>query len=154
MKKMFFAVMALVMLCACKGEREYLEFRGLSMGMSAKAMCDSLQLKGFELDTTLTDDQTIVMNNVKELCRLDIMQHNDTITDIIESYAATYNDSTTGIYNRLHKEFTDLYGWANMKHDADLHKEADFRTGKGGLTLILHNTYTPTVSIHYTTEEK
>ncbi len=154
MKKLLFAMMALVTLCACKGEREYLDFRGLSMGLSAKVMCDSLKQKGFELDTTLTDEQTIVMNNAKELCRLDIVQHNDTITDIIESYAATYNDSTTGIYKRLHKEFTDLYGWANMKHDADLHKEADFRTGKGGLTLILHNTYTPTVSIHYTTEEK
>lgn len=155
MKKMIFAVMAFVMLCACKGEREYLDFRGLSMGMSAKAMCDSLQLKGFEVDTSLTDEQTLVLNNAKELCRVDIVQHNDTITDIMESYTATYNDSTTGIYERLHKEFTDQYGWANMKHNADLHKEAAFRTnGKGGLTLILHNTYTPTVSIHYSIDEK
>jgi hypothetical protein len=155
MKKLLFAMMALVTLCACKGEREYLDFRGLSMGLSAKVMCDSLKQKGFELDTTLTDEQTIVMNNAKELCRLDIVQHNDTITDMIESYSATYNDSTTEIYQRLHKEFTELYGWANMKHNADLHKEAAFQTGgKGKLTLILHNTYTPTLSIHYSTEDK
>lgn len=154
MKKMIFAVMAIALLSACKGEREYLDFRGLSMGMPVKAMCDSLIQRGFEVDTVLTDDQTIVMNNAKELCRLDIAQRNDTITDIMESYAASYNDSTIEIYERLHKEFTDQYGWANMKHNADLHKEAAFRTnGKGGLTLILHNTYTPTVSIHYSINE-
>jgi hypothetical protein len=155
MKKMFFAAMAIVMLCACKGEREYLEFRGLSLGMSAKAMCDSLLARGFVLDSALTDEQTYVLNNAEDLSRVDIVQMNDTITDVLESYTATYNDSTTQIYERMHKEFTDLYGWANMKHNADLHKEAAFRTnGKGGLTLILHNTYSPTMSVRYSRDEK
>ncbi len=154
MKKLLLAFVAIISLCACNGEREYLDFRGLSMGMPAKGMCDSLQARGFVLDTTLTDEQTFVLTNAKELSRIDIHQVNDTITDILESYSASYNDSTIAIYERLHKEYTELYGWANMKHNADLHKEAAFNTnGKGGLTLILHNTYSPTMSIHYSINE-
>ena len=154
MKKLIFAVMAVVALCACNSEREYLEFRGLSLGMSAKSMCDSLQSRGFALDTNLTDDHTYVLQNAQDLARVDIVFNNDTISDVIESYTATYNDSTTAIYNQRHKEYTDQYGWANMRKDADLHKEAQFQTkGKGGLLLILHNTYYPSVSIRYSTEE-
>ena len=155
MKKLILAVVAIVALCACKGEREYLEIRGLSLGMSAKAMADSFQAKGFVVDTNLTDQTVFVLNNPSENCRIDIMMHNDTISDVLESYTASYNDSTTRLYEEKHKEFTDLYGWSNMNHNADLHKEAVFQTnGKGGLTLILHNTYSPTMSIHYAVDDK
>ena len=153
MKKLFLVVMGIVALCACKGEREYLDFRGLSMGMPAKAMCDSLLARGFELDSNLTDENVFVLTNAEDHSRVDIKFVNDTINDILESYAASYNDSTIGIYNARHKEYTDRYGWCNMKRNADLHKEANFQVGdKGGLMLILHNTYSPTVSIHYSTE--
>ncbi len=154
MKKLFFACMAIITLGACQGEREYLDFRGLSMAMSAKAMCDSLQTRGFELDTNLTDETTYVLHNAKDLSRVDIVFRNDTISDILESYTASYNDSTTKIYRELHKQFTDTYGWSNMIHDSDLHREAQFNTGgKGGLILNLHNTYSPTLTIRYSTEE-
>ncbi len=147
-------MMAIVALSACKGEREYLDFRGLSMGMSAKSMCDSLQNRGFELDTNLTDNSTYVLRNAEDLSRVDIVFHNDTISDILESYTASYNDSTTGIYQELHKKYTELYGWSKMIHDSELHREAQFQTkGKGGLVLNLHNTYSPTMTIHYSTEE-
>jgi hypothetical protein len=153
MKKLIFAVMAVVALCACNSEREYLDFRGLSLGMSAKAMCDSLIERGFALDSNLTDETVYILTNSKEQCRVDIAMHNDTISNVLESYEATYNDSTTAIYNARHKEFSDLYGWANMKHNSDLHKEANFQVGdKGGLVLILHNTYSPTVSIRYSVD--
>ena len=154
MKKMIFAFMAVIALCACKGEREYLDFRGLSLGMSAKAMCDSLLERGFALDSTLTDNSVYVLFNNQENARVDISMHNDTISDVLESYEASYNDSTLGIYNARHKEFTELYGWANMKHNGDLHKEANFQVGdKGGLELILLNTYSPTVSVRYSVDQ-
>ncbi len=154
MKKMIFAFMAVIALCACKGEREYLDFRGLSLGMSAKAMCDSLLERGFALDSNLTDNSVYVLFNNQENARVDITMHNDTISDVLESYEASYNDSTLGIYNARHKEFTELYGWANMKHNGDLHKEANFQVGdKGGLELILLNTYSPTVSVRYSVDQ-
>jgi hypothetical protein len=153
MKKILFAVMAVIALCACSGEREYLKVRGLSMGMSAKAMCDSLQQKGFALDTNLTDETVYVLNNPAENCRMDIMMHNDTIDNILESYTASYNDSTANLWQRIHDEFTEQYGWANMTHKADLHKEAHYQTkGKGALVLILLNTYSPTMTIRYSVD--
>jgi hypothetical protein len=151
MKKLLLAVVAVVALCACKGEREYLNFRGLSLGMSAKAMCDSLMLRGFELDTNLTDETTYVLYNSGELCRLDIRQHNDSIDDLLESYAATYNDSTSQLWQRMHDEFQKEFGWPEMAHRADLHKEAIYRTGRGELVLTLLNTYTPTLTVRYST---
>ena len=154
MKKLILAAVIVVSLCACKGEREYLDFRGLSLGMSAKAMCDSLLNRGFVLDSNLTDESTFVLHNDQDLSRVDIKFYNDTISDVLESYAATYNDSTTNLFKRRHKEYTDLYGWANMTHDADLHKEAHYQTGgKGGLVLILHNTYSPTMQVRYSVDE-
>ena len=51
MKKILFAVVAVIAMCACSGEREYLNYRGMSMGMSAKSMVDSLELQGLALDT-------------------------------------------------------------------------------------------------------
>ena len=152
MKKLVLAAVAVLALFACKGEREYLDFRGLSMGMSGKAMCDSLINRGFVLDSNLTEETTFVLKSVNEHenCRVDIVMRNDTITDILEMFEASYNDSTTAVYRARHKEYADLYGWANMKHDSDLHREAAFQVGdKGGLILKLLNTYSPTLTIHY-----
>ena len=54
---------------ACSGEREYINYHGLSMGMSAKAMVDSLQQRGLALDTTKYEDRYVLadtlMNNLK-----------------------------------------------------------------------------------------
>ena len=153
MRKLFYAFMAVVMMCACSNEREYLSFHGLSLGMPAKAMSDSLQEQGFVLDSNLTDEGTYVLNSASELCRVDIIHNNDTITDVLESYSASYNDSTSQLWQRRHDEYQNEFGWPNMNHDSELHREAVYNTGRGGLVLTLLNTYTPTMTVHYSVEE-
>lgn len=154
MKKILLAAMAVLLMCACSGEREYLNYRGLSMGMSAKQMADSLlsKIQNLAVDTHKTGETNIVL--VDTLARnfmVTVYHQNDTITDILENYVATYNDSTSNLWQARHDELQKEFGWPNMGKHGDLHKEATFENEKGTVLLILLNTYSPTVSIRYST---
>ena len=154
MKKILLAAMAVLLMCACSGEREYLNYRGLSMGMSAKQMADSLlaKIQNLAVDTHKTGETNIVL--VDTLARnfmVTVYHQNDTITDILENYVDTYNDSTSNLWQARHDELQKEFGWPNMGKHGDLHKEATFENEKGTVLLILLNTYSPTVSIRYST---
>ena len=154
MKKILLAAMAVLLMCACSGEREYLNYRGLSMGMSAKQMADSLlaKIQNLAVDTHKTGETNIVL--VDTLARnfmVTVYHQNDTITDILENYVATYNDSTSNLWQARHDELQKEFGWPNMGKHGDLHKEATFENEKGTVLLILLNTDSPTVSIRYST---
>lgn len=152
MKKLTFLFVAFAMLCACSGEREYISYKGLSMSLSAKAVADSLQQRGLALDTNKTDEQHYVLGDT--LARnfaVAVYHQNDTITDIVESYRATYNDSTSNLWQKLHDEFEKDFGWPNMRHSGDLHKEAFYENDKGTIILELLNTYSPTLTVRYST---
>ena len=153
MKKILLAAMAVLLMCACSGEREYLNYRGLSMGMSAKQMADSIQQKlpNLWLDTTKYEDRYVLADTLARNFTVAVYHHNDTLVDILENYIASYNDSTTQLWQTLHDEFEKEYGWPNMGKHGDLHKEATFENEKGTVLLILLNTYSPTVSIRYST---
>lgn len=150
MKKLFFAALVLTGLCACNGEREYLDYRGMSMGMSAKAMCDSLQQQGLALDTLHSGNTSFVLvDTIAKNFTVTIYQHNDTISDILEQYSATYNDSTANLWQARHDEMEKDFGWPTMRHNGDLHKEAFYKNEKGTVILELLNTYTPSLNIRY-----
>lgn len=155
MKKILFAVMATVLMCACSGEREYLNYRGLSMGMPASNMADSLlqKLPNLAVDTNKTSKTSIVLfDTLAQNFMVTIYAQNDTISDILENYSASYNDSTSQLWQTLHDDFEKELGWPNMGKHGDLHKEATFKNDKGTILLILLNTYSPTVSVRYSTE--
>ncbi|MBR1934244.1 MAG: hypothetical protein IJ841_11255 [Prevotella sp.] len=152
MKKILLAVVAVIALCACNGEREYLNYRGMSMGTSAKAMCDSLLLQGLALDTVHSSETTYVLADTLA-CNfvVSIIHQNDTISDILEQYSATYNDSTSNLWQAMHDDFEKDFGWPNMRHSGDLHKEAFYENDKGTVLLTLLNTYTPSLTVRYST---
>jgi hypothetical protein len=156
MKKTMFALVAFCLLCACSGEREYINYRGLSMGISAKAMVDSIRQKlpNLWLDTTKYEDRYVMTDTMACNFTVAIYHHNDTLVDILENYTATYNDSTTHLWQALHDEFEKEYGWPNMGKHGDLHKEATFQNDKGTILLTLLNTYSPTVTVRYSTERR
>lgn len=151
MKKMLLAAMAVVLMCACSGEREYLDYRGMSMGMPASKMADSLQKQGLALDTTKYADRYVLADTLAKNFAVAIYHQNDTITDILENYTASYNDSTSALWQAKHDELQKEFGWPNMGKHGDLHKEATFENKKGTVLLILLNTYSPTMSVRYST---
>lgn len=146
---MFVAVV--MMMGACSGEREYLNYRGMSMGMSAKQMVDSLQMQGLALDTNKYEDRYVLSDTIARNFSVAIYHRNDTISDILENYVATYNDSTSNLWQKLHDEFEKEFGWPNMRHSGDLHKDAFYKNDKGTVELILLNTYSPTLTVRYST---
>ncbi len=154
MKKVLLAALAAVMMCACSGERQYLDYRGMSMGISAKQMADSLvtKLQNLAVDTHKTGETNIVLvDTLAKNFMVTIYHQNDTITDILENYVATYNDSTSNLWQARHDELQKEFGWPNMGKHGDLHKEATFENEKGTVLLILLNTYSPTMSVRYST---
>jgi len=157
MKKLFFAFVALALMCACSGERGYINYRGMSMGMSAKQMADSLlaKISNLAVDTNKTGETSIVLvDTLAQNFMVTIFMRNDTISDILENYTATYNDSTTNLWQALHDDFEKEFGWPNMGKHGDLHKEATFQNDKGTILLTLLNTYSPTVTVRYSTERR
>lgn len=153
MRKLFLAAVAAVVMCACSGEREYLNYRGMSMSMPASKMVDSLQAKlpNLVLDTTKYADRYVLADTLARNFTVAIYHQNDTISDILENYVATYNDSTTNLWQSMHDQFEKEFGWPNMGKHGDLHKEATFESEKGTVVLVLLNTYSPTVTVRYST---
>ncbi len=155
MKKVLLAALAAVLMCACSGERQYLDYRGMSMGIPAKQMADSLvtKLQNLAVDTHKTGETNIVLvDTLAKNFMVTIYHQNDTITDILENYVATYNDSTSNLWQARHDELQKEFGWPNMGKHGDLHKEAKFQNDKGTVLLTLLNTYSPTVTVRYSIE--
>ena len=154
MKKILLAAMAVLLMCACSGERQYLDYRGLSIGMSARQMADSLlaKMQNLAVDTHKTGETNIVLvDTLAQNFMVTVYHQNDTITDILENYVATYNDSTANLWQAMHDDLQKVFGWPNMGKHGDLHKEATFENEKGTVVLILLNTYSPTMSVRYST---
>lgn len=154
MRKILWAVLAVIVMAACSGEREYIQYRGHSMGMSAKAMVDSLlaEVENLAVDTNKSGENNIVLvDTMMRNFSITVYQQNDTISDILENYVASYNDSTSNLWQRMHDDLEKEFGWPDMKHQGDLHKEAIYDNKKGTVVLILLNTYSPTLSVRYST---
>lgn len=153
MKKLLVAAIVMLAMCACGGDREYIDVRGLSMGMKASAMADSMQARGLSLDTLHSGENSIVLvDTLANTYTFTIYHNNDTISDVMEIYTASYNDSTSNLWQTRHDELEKEFGWPNMPKRGDLHKIAFFRNDKGSVQLELINTNWPTLNIHYSIE--
>ena len=149
MKKIFVALVAFLALCACSSEPEYLNYRGLSMGMPFKAFYDSLTNRGFALDSARSDSAltNVVMRNPGELYHLVLAQQNDTLKMIQETYELSTNDSTRNLWQQIRDETEKELGtWPNMPKRGDDHK---VETDGGFITITLLNTYKPTLTVLY-----
>lgn len=155
MKKFLLAVVAFLVLCACSSEPQYLNYRGLSMGMPFKAFYDSLMNRGFALDSARSDSAltNVVMRKSGELYHLVLAQQNDTLKMIQETYELSTNDSTRNLWQQIHDNLEkELNAWPNCPHLGDDHKVAKFETDGGFITVTLKNTYTPTLNVLYQTK--
>ena len=155
MKKIIVALVAFLALCACSSEPQYLNYRGLSMGMPFKAFYDSLTNRGFAIDSARSDSAmtNVVMRNPNEIYHLVLAQQNDTLKMIQETYELSTNDSTRNLWQKMRDDLEkELGSWPNMPKRGDDHKVAKFETDGGFITLTLMNTYSPTLNVLYQTK--
>jgi hypothetical protein len=152
MRKMILAVMAFVALCACNSDKKDLAYRGLSMGLPFQAFCDSLNARGFAMDSAKSDTtgSMIVMANPATNYRLALAQKEGKIVALQENYKISTNDSTRHLWQQLRDQFEkELGSWPNCPILKDDHKVAKFETDGGFVTVTLENTYVPTLSVLY-----
>ena len=150
LKKMMLAAVAAVTLSACSGDREYLDYRGVSMATPCKAFVDSMTRQGLVVDTSNHEKGTVVFLKPGSVMQVIVKAQNDTIVSIQESYEATYNDSTRQLFQTMREQLVkelDMNPYMPVNTEDD--REAGFKTKKGIVTLVLENTYTPRLDLLY-----
>ena len=152
MKKILVAIVAIAALCACNSEKKDLSYRGLSMGLPFQTFIDSLQQRGFFVDSAKTDSafQMMVMGNDAVRYRLVIAQKDGQVAALQENWNLQSNDSTRQLWQKMRDDFEkELGAWPNMPKHGDDHKIAKFEGEGGFITLTLENTYKPTLTVRY-----
>ena len=152
MKKILVAIVAIAALCACNSEKKDLSYRGLSMGLPFQTFIDSLQQRGFFVDSAKTDSafQMVVMGNDAVRYRLVIAQKDGQVAALQENWNLQSNDSTRQLWQKMRDDFEkELGAWPNMPKHGDGHKIAKFEGEGGFITLTLENTYKPTLTVRY-----
>jgi hypothetical protein len=152
MKKILIALVAFAALCACNSEKKEFSYRGLSMGLPFQTFIDSLQQRGFFIDSAKTDSnfQMVVMGSDAVRYRLVIAQKTGQVVALQENWELHSNDSTRNLWQQMRDDFEkDLGAWPNMPKHGDDHKIAKFEAEGGFITLTLENTYKPTLSVRY-----
>lgn len=152
MKKILVAIVAIAALCACNSEKKDLSYRGLSMGLPFQTFIDSLQQRGFFVDSAKTDSafQMVVMGNDAVRYRLVIAQKAGQVAALQENWNLQSNDSTRQLWQKMRDDFEkELGAWPNMPKHGDDHKIAKFEGEGGFITLTLENTYKPTLTVRY-----
>ncbi len=163
MKKLLYICLAVLALASC-GEREYLNYKGLSMGMPAKAFTDSVAARGLQMDTALSTigdkASRIEMRNPDDAeFRLSIVSKNDSLLTIEEIYTRDKINDTRALWRQLREDFVKELGTCAAPTLNDDHKVAIFKSKRGTLTLILQNNpgedYAgkPTVRVRYETKQ-
>ena len=152
MKKILVALVAIVALCACNGEKKEFSYRGLSMALPFQTFIDSLQQRGFAIDSAKTDSafQMVVMGSDAVRYRLVIAQNAGQVAALQENWNLQSNDSTRQLWQQMRDDFEkELGAWPNMPKHGDDHKIAKFEGDGGFITLTLENTYKPTLTVRY-----
>lgn len=153
MKKLFFAVLALVVLCACNSEKPDFLYRGLSTSLPLNVFIDSLVQRGFVIDSAAAPDTTgrvVVLKNPSEKYHVLLGQADGAIQAVQENWVLSTNDSTRHMWQELRDNYEKETGaWPNCPILKDDHKVAKFELEGGFVTITLKNTYTPTLNVLY-----
>ena len=152
MKKLIIACVAFVALAACtKQEKAPFNYRGLDFTMPVAQFVDSMTARGFVVDSAASDSgRTVVFATSQEPIRVLAAFSGDKLQVIQESYLASSNDSTRMLWQQIRDGLEkELGAWPDCPILKDDHKVANFDTSDGFISVILENTYTPTLTVRY-----
>ena len=152
MKKLLVAFVACILIVSCSSEKKEFSYRGLSMALPFQTFIDSLQQRGYAVDSAKTDSAftRVVMARTGDNYRLMLAQQDGKLQALQENYTLSTNDSTRHTWQQLRDDFEkELGAWPNMPKHGDDHKIAKFESDGGFITLTLENTYKPTLSVLY-----
>ena len=151
MKKLTFFLIALMAFMACSKEQKGFNYRGLAFSLPTGQMIDSMLARGYAIDSAHSDSgRTVLMVKASEPSRVIIAFDGDQLQAIQESYAFSTNDSTRRMWQELRDGLEkELGAWPDCPILKDDHKQANFDATDGFISVILENTYTPTLKVVY-----
>lgn len=152
MKKLLFVIIGVVALWACDKEHAPFNYRGLAMSMPVSQFVDSMMARGFAVDSAASDSgRTVVMANSAEHYRVLAAFQGEELQVVQETYNLSTNDSTRQLWQQLRDGLEqELGAWPDCPILSDDHKVANFDAGDGLISILLENTYTPSLTVRYT----
>lgn len=153
MKNLTLFFLALLAFVACSQEQKSpFSYRGLAFTLSTSQFVDSMQARGFAVDSAASDSgRTVVLASPKEKYRVLVAFRDQQLQAIQENYSLSTNDSTRRMWQQLRDGLEkELGAWPDCPMLKDDHKIANFDATDGIISVILENTYRPTLSVRYT----
>lgn len=143
--------MTLTVLLACSDEKAPFNYRGLPLSLTSTQFVDSMLARGFAVDSVASDSgKTVVFASKDVKYRVLMAFTGDKIAAVQENYSFSTNDSTRHLWQELRDGLEkELGAWPNCPILKDDHKVAKFDASDGLITVILENTYKPTLSVRY-----
>ena len=141
-----------ILVAACgAGSGQSMKYGGLSMGLPVPQFVDSLLAQGFSIDSAASDSgQTVVLMHPQKNYRLLLGFQGDDLLVVQENYQLSTNDSTRNLWQEKRDALEKELGtWPDCPKLGDDHKIANFETEDGFISVVLENTYTPTLQVSY-----
>ena len=155
MKKLVFALMAVAAMCvACQESSAPVNFnyRGLAFTLPVSQFVDSMMARGFAVDSAASDSgNNVVLASPAKHYRVLAAFKGEKLMVVQETYNLSTNDSTRQMWQEIRDGLEkELGAWPDCPILKDDHKEANFDAGEGLISVLLENTYTPTLTVRYT----
>lgn len=154
MKKIALFMVALMAITACSDKKESgpFNYRGLAFTLPAQQLVDSMLARGFAIDSAASDSgRTVVLANAAEPYRVLVAFDGDKLQAVQENYVVSSNDSTRMLWQEIRDGLEkELGAWPDCPMLKEDHKIANFDASDGFISVILENTYTPTLTVRYT----
>jgi hypothetical protein len=158
MKKIALFIVALMAIVACSEKKEAgpFNYRGLAFSMPAQQLVDSMLARCFAVDSVASDSgRTVVLANPAEPYRVLVAFDGDKLQAVQENYVVSSNDSTRMLWQQLRDGLEkELCAWPDCPMLKEDHKIANFDASDGFISVILENTYTPTLTVQYTPKKE
>ena len=112
--------------------------------------------RGFAVDSAASDSgRTVVLANPAEPYRVLVAFDGDKLQAVQENYVVSSNDSTRMLWQQLRDGLEkELGAWPDCPMLKEDHKIANFDASDGFISVILENTYTPTLTVQYTPKKE
>jgi len=146
----------MVVVACSESEKSPFNYRGLELSLPIDQVVEALEARGFAVDSAASDSgNTVVLANPSEKYRVLIAYENQNVKAIQETYHVSTNDSTRRLWQQLRDDMEkELGAWPNCPMLKDDHKVANFDASDGFISIILENTYKPTLKVLYTPKKK
>ncbi len=151
MKKVIFLFVTMMLLVACSKNGKPFNYRGLPLSMTTAQFVDSMKARGFVIDSAASDSgKTVVFASAAQKYRVLMAFKDDKIAAVQENYSFSTNDSTRQLWQVIRDGLEkELDAWPDCPILKDDHKVAKFDASDGLISVILENTYKPTLSVRY-----